>query len=200
MITRAVALALLKKHVKSKNVYRHSLACEAVMKTLAIRFNAEVVPIPLSEEEWGIVGLLHDIDYEETKEHPEIHTSVLEQEVKDIVDPEMLYAMKSHNWQYNKVEPKSLMDWSIFCCDELTGFILACAYAHESKHIKKISSLYILNRLNDKSFMPDANRQQIQMCEWKLNIPLAQFIEITLMGMQAISVDLGFKEPKTKKK
>ncbi len=198
MLTRTQALQLLHKHVKKKEILYHSLACEAVMKALARHYNEHVVPIPLDVEEWGIVGLLHDLDYEETKNKPELHTSILANEVRELVDPEMLYAMQSHNWVHNNIQPKSLMDWSISCIDELTGLIMACAAIHPSKSLKGMSPLFILSKFNNTSFQMGQEKEKIQMCEWKLEIPLPQFMELALEAMQNISDDLGFKEKRGK--
>ncbi|MCX6782816.1 MAG: phosphohydrolase [Candidatus Levybacteria bacterium] len=198
MITRPKALKLLHEYVNKKEIIFHSLACEAIMKALASHFNEKVLPIPLNENEWGIVGLLHDLDYQKTRHLPKQHTLMLEKVIKDIVNPEMLYAMKSHNWQQNGIEPKSLMDWSISCCDELSGFIMMCAKVHIGKNLKAMNSLFILNKFNDINFIPDANREQIELCEWKLSIPLPQFLEIALIAMQKINDELGFTKNKKK--
>jgi predicted hydrolase (HD superfamily) len=84
------------------------------------------------------------------------------------------------------------MDWSIYCCDELTGLIIAAALVHPDKKLASIDMVFIMNRFNEKSFAKGANRDQIKHCEEKLGIPLSEFIEIVLSSMQEISSELGF--------
>lgn len=137
------------------------------------------------------MGLLHDSDYELTKNLPEKHTLVLEEKIGDKIKPEIMYAIKCHNFDNNKVTPKSLMDWSIYTCDELTGFIIACALIHPDKKLNSVTVDFVQKRMKETSFAKAVNRNQIKLCEDKLKIPLAEFIEIVLGSMQKINKDLG---------
>ena len=141
-------------------------------------------------EEWGIVGLLHDADYELCKNHPERHTLILEEKIGDKLDPKLMHAIKSHNWQNNGVVPKSRLDWSIYCCDELTGLIIAAALIHPEKKLGLLNVDFVMKRFNEPSFAKGANRAQIMMCEKELMIPLPEFVEIVLKAMQEISNEL----------
>ena len=144
-----------------------------------------------TEDKWGLVGLLHDADYELTKDTPERHTLILEEKIGDKLDPDIMHAIKSHNADRNGVTPKSFMDWSIYCCDELTGLIVAAALIHPEKKLKSINTEFIMNRFNEKSFARGADREMIKKCDEKLGIPLGEFVTFTLSAMQGISDELG---------
>jgi predicted hydrolase (HD superfamily) len=188
-MTRDEAYQILLSLVKNENLIKHHLACEAAMKALYKR----LIPkqILQDEEDWGIVGLLHDADYEFCKKHPEKHTLILEEKIGDKLDPKLMYAIKSHNWQNTGIIPKSRLDWSIYCCDELTGIITAATLIHPEKKIEFVSEDFLMNRFNDPTFAKNANRAPILMCEKELTIPVKEFFEIVLKAMQAISTELG---------
>ncbi len=142
-------------------------------------------------EDWGITGLLHDADYELCRDNPEKHTIILEEKIGKELKPEIMYAIKSHNWAHNKVEPKSLMDWAIYTCDELTGIIIAAALVRPDKKLTGVDVDFVLKKLNEKSFAKSVDRNQIKMCEEKLSIPLAEYVGIVLKSMQGIAAYLG---------
>jgi predicted hydrolase (HD superfamily) len=188
-MTRDQAYQKLKELIKNENLIKHHLACEAAMKALYRRLNS--AKDPNEETNWGIVGLLHDADYELTKDHPEKHTIVLEEKIGKLLDPKLMYAIKSHNWHNNQIEPKSKMDWSIFCCDELTGLIIACALVHPDKKLASLTPEFVMKRFAEPSFARGASREQIRNCEKELTIPLDEFIDLTLKAMQEIAPELG---------
>ena len=188
-MTRDDAYQILHSLVKNENLIKHHLAAEAAMKALYKRLTP--TPIPQEEEAWGIVGLLHDADYELCKNHPERHTLILEEKIGDKLDPKLMHAIKSHNWQNNGVVPKTRLDWSIYCCDELTGLIIAATLIHPEKKLGLLTVDFVMNRFNEPSFAKGANRAQILMCEKELMIPLPEFVEIVLKAMQEISSELG---------
>ncbi len=188
-MNREEAYEILTSLIKNENLIKHHLACEAAMKALYKRLNK--VELLQNEEIWGMVGLLHDADYELSKGHPEKHTLILEEKIGDKLRPDIMYAIKSHNWTSNGVEPKSKMDWSIYCCDELTGLIVAAALIHPDKKLSALTVDFIINRFNEHSFAKGANRDQIIVCERELSIPLNEFIGIVLRAMQNISSSLG---------
>lgn len=190
-MTRDEAYQTLKSLIKNENLIKHHLACEATMKALYKRLTPQNLQNQQDEEKWGIVGLLHDADYELSKNHPEKHTLILEEKLKDKIDPKLMYAIKSHNWKFNNVAPKSRLDWSIFCCDELTGLIIAATLVHPDKKLSSLTPDFILKRFNESSFAKGADREQIKFCEKELSIPLNEFIGITLSVMQQIAPELG---------
>ncbi|KKU03147.1 MAG: hypothetical protein UX88_C0028G0003 [Candidatus Woesebacteria bacterium GW2011_GWC2_47_16] len=187
MITREQALTLLKKHMSQENLLRHCYSVEAVMKALARFFKED-------EEKWGIVGLLHDGDYEKTKIAPEKHTLEMAEWLKEMgeVDPEILSAILSHNYAHTgQNPPKNKLEWSLYCCDELTGLIVAVTLVKPDKKLASVTVESVMNKWRQKSFAAGVKREQIEECEARLGIPLKDFIEIALTAMQGISDDLG---------
>lgn len=193
-MTRDEAYKILIEYIKNQNLIKHHLACEATMKAL-YRYLKTQNPNESSfanatEETWGIVGLLHDADYELTKETPEKHGIVIKEKNPNLPE-DLWHAIASHNGDRNGVTPENLMDWSIYCCDELTGLIVATALVHPDKKLNSLTLEFIQNRMKEPSFARGADRSMIKKCEEKLGIPLAEFIEITLKAMQGISLELG---------
>lgn len=190
-MTRDEAYQILKSLIKNENLIKHHLACEATMKALYKRLTPQNMQNPKDEENWGIVGLLHDGDYELSKSTPEKHTLILEEKLKDKIDPKLMYAIKSHNWKFNNVKPKSRLDWSIFCSDELTGLIIAATLISPDKKLSALTPDFVMKRFNEPSFAKGADRNQIKFCEKELSISLNEFINITLTAMQQIAPQLG---------
>jgi uncharacterized protein len=187
-MTRDDALLILNDLVKNKKLIKHHLAAEAAMKALYKRLSAK--PTPEEEVNWGLVGLLHDADYEMCKNHPEKHTLILEEKIGNLLDSKIMYAIKSHNYLNNGYRPQSFMDWSIYCSDELTGLIIACALIHPEKKLAPLTAEFVIDKFNSPSFAKGANRDQVRECEKELNIPFNEFVEIVLKAMQAISESL----------
>ena len=186
-MTREQALTLLKKHMSQENLLRHCYSVEAVMRALARFFKED-------EQMWGIVGLLHDGDYEETKMSPEKHTLEMAEWLKAMgkTDPEILSAILSHNYAHTgQNPPKNKLEWSLYCCDELTGLIVAVTLVKPDKKLASVTVDSVMNKWRQKSFAAGVKREQIEECEARLGIPLKDFIEIALTAMQGISDDLG---------
>ncbi len=180
---RAEAINLLKEKVKSKNLIKHCLAVEAVMRGLAERFNE-------NQEKWGLAGLLHDIDYEETKNDPARH-SLLGAEMlgRYNLDQEIIEAIKAHNEIHN-LPRQSQIAKALFCSDPTTGLIVASTLVFPSKMIKDLTVENVLNRYKEKSFARGANRITIATCQ-ELSLSLLEFLQIALKAMQNIAGDLG---------
>lgn len=169
------------------------------MKALAEKFGE-------NEEVWEVAGLLHDADYEITKDDPTKHTKLAIDWVKEAGgSQEIIDAILAHGWGYveGNPKPKTRMQWSLYCCDELTGLIVATALVHPDPPSQKASEGQAKSKLNaitadsvmkkwkQKSFAAGVDRKQIEMCERELNIPLEEFVDISLGAMQEISNDLG---------
>lgn len=187
MSDRAKFLEILERRIENKNIIKHMLATEACMKALAKRLKAD------NPEEWALAGLIHDLDYQEGVP-PEKHGLM----VKEIlsaegmtVSPAVLTAVAAHNWHHTEVEPQSLMDWALFCCDSLTGLIVATALVIPSRKLADVSVQNVLNRFKEKSFARGTRREDIALCEEKLGIPLEEFVKICLEAMKGISEELG---------
>lgn len=174
-------LKLLEAKLKNKNLIKHSLAVEACMKRLAKKFGQ-------NEEMWGLAGLLHDLDYEDTKDnflkHGFVTAEILEEKV---VDNRIIEAIKAHP---GHIERKTLMAKALYGVDPLTGLIVAAGLMHPEKKLEALSTEFILNRFKEKSFSRGANRQQINTCQ-EFGLSLEDFIMICLKAMKKISSDLG---------
>lgn len=183
-MTRDEALELLKQNIQNQNLIKHSLAVEAVMRALARHFGED-------EEKWGLAGLLHDIDYEKTKENPKEHSLFSAKILKDLgVSEEICQAVKVHN-EAHGILPKSLMEKSLFVVDPLTGLIVAAVLVLPSKKIIDLTVENILNRFKEKSFARGANREIIKCAEKFLNLKLEDFVKLGLEAMQKINKELG---------
>jgi uncharacterized protein len=179
-MTREEALNLVQSKVKGKNLIKHMLAVEAIMKRVAQHFNED-------KEMWALTGLLHDLDYDETVNNFDQHSILTCEWLKDYeLDERILYAIKSHP---KKVEPQSKMDWTIFAADPASGLIVAAALMHPTKKLKNVTVEFVLNRFKEKRFAAGANREDIKSCE-KIGLSLEEFISIALEGMQSIDKDL----------
>lgn len=186
-MTRKQVLELLHKNMQSVNLRRHSLAVEAVMRALAKRLDGNV-------DTWGMAGLLHDADYELTKNNPKEHTHLTVKWLDDVGgDQEVKNAILAHGWGFveGNPEPKTSMEWALYTCDELTGFIVAVTLVRPEKNLEAVTVENILKKWPEKSFAAGVHREQIELCEEKLGIPLRKFVTILLEAMQGISKELG---------
>ena len=181
MISRDRAMDLVKTHIKTKNLIKHSLAVEAVMRKLAKLFGED-------EELWGITGLLHDLDYEYTKNDPEKHClKTLEILEGEDLPQEALDAILSH---CGKKEREKLIEKAIYPADPVTGFIVAAALIRPEKKLEVLDVDFLKRRFKEKAFARGANREQIKACE-DLGLSLDEFLKISLDAMKEISKDLG---------
>lgn len=180
------ALDLLHGKMQSVNLRKHCYSVAAVMRALARHFGEE-------ENRWEVVGLLHDGDYEFTKEYPGNHAKLMARWVRELgeTDEELLTGIESHGWFHQGKFPETKMQWSLFCCDELTGLIVAVTLVRPSKKISDVTVENVLDKWNSKSFAAGVKREDIEKCEKELGIPLKEFIGITLSAMQGISSELG---------
>jgi len=178
------ALKLLKENISNPNLIKHSLAVGIIMKNLAVYFNQD-------QEKWEIAGLLHDIDYEKTKNDPEKHSLVGAQMLEKLgVEKDICQAVKLHN-EIHHIYPQTLMEKSLFTVDPLSGLIVAVTLVLPSKKISDLTVENVLNRFKEKSFAKGANREIIKKCVTFLNLSLEKFIKIGLEAMQEISQELG---------
>ena len=174
------AFELVNSKIKTQNLVKHCLAVESCMRELANHFSENV-------EQWGLAGLLHDLDYEETKDNFALHGIRTVELLEGKVDSSILYAIKAHP---GHVEPKSKMDIALYALDPLTGLIVASCLMHPDKKLASLDKDFILRRFNERRFAAGANRDQIMRCE-RLGISLDQFIDLALKGMQKIHSELG---------
>jgi putative nucleotidyltransferase with HDIG domain len=184
MISKEKALEILFENIKNENLQKHHYAVAAAMKGLALELGGD----PLK---WEIVGLLHDADYELTKDQMEKHTIVLgEILVEEGGDPEIIRAIQSHAYEFTGKQPQSTMEFALLSCDDLTGLIVAVALVHPDK-LAGVSVDSVMKKFNSKSFAAGADRGKINSCEENLDIPLGDFIGLVLKAMQSEAELLG---------
>lgn len=193
-MTRDKALELLHAHIQNQNLRRHCYAVEAVMRALYRRLE-DGDKSKSEEDKWGIAGLLHDADYEETKEVAKTeHTKRVLRWLQELqAESDITDAIAAHAWNFvdGAPEPKTKMQWALYTCDELTGLIVAVALVKPDKRLAAVTVDSVLNKWKEKSFAAGVDRTQIELCDQYLNLPLREFIEIALTAMQGIHEDLG---------
>lgn len=178
---REEALSLVKSKVTQKNLVKHMLATEAVMRRLARHFEED-------EGVWGLAGLIHDLDYQDTVDNPDMHALITADILKEKgLSEEIIHAVKVHAW---KAEAESKLDWSLYCTDPTTGFIVACALMHPSKKLANLDLKFLVNRFKEKRFAAGADREQMKTCE-KIDLSLEEFLSMALEAMQGVSGELG---------
>lgn len=190
------AKELLFSKMQNQNLRRH---CIGVGKTLAAfwdfyKANGRDDEMgDLSKEEWEIVGMLHDSDYEFTKDDFTKHVVTLLEWLKEYdVKEEMRIALSSHNNKTTNLrEPQTLLEWTLECCDELTGFIVAVALILPSKKLADVAAEMVIRKFGQPAFARAVDREQITQCEEKCGVPADKFVEVTLKAMQDSSELLG---------
>jgi len=180
-LNREDYLALMKSKVQNVNLQKHMLAAEAILRALAPSFAGD-------EDEWGLAGLLHDIDYETTAETPKKHGLESAELLQSYDLPDyVIQAIKVHP---GYLERKTDLDKALYAVDPLTGLIVASALIHEDKKLSSIDTNFVMNRFCSKSFAKGANRDQIKACS-ELDFEVEEFIALGLKAMQSISKELG---------
>ena len=183
MILRDEALDLLKAHVQSENMLKHCLASEAVMRTIARRLGED-------EEAWGLAGLLHDIDVEETQADPYTHGVYSEKILKGKVDDEVLDAIMMHNEMASGKERSTRFQHALAAGETITGLITATALVYPDKKVASVKTKSVTKRMKERAFAASVKRENIMECE-KIGLPLHEFAELSLSAMCEISEQLG---------
>lgn len=174
---------LLCEYTQSENLRKHALAVEAAMRAFARRFGED-------EGLWGIVGLVHDFDYEKyptAQDHPFKGAEILREKGWP---EEIVRAVLSHA-PYTGITRDSLMEKTLFAVDELTGLITAVALVRPSKNIRDVKIRSVKKKWKDKSFAAGVNRADIEEGAADLGIELSEHIAVVLEAMQGIADDLG---------
>ncbi len=185
-MNRETAWALVTEYTQSPHLLRHMLAVEAAMRGYARYFGED-------EAKWGLVGLLHDFDYERYPDvaengHPNTGAPILRERG---VDEEIIQAILSHATEVTGVERESRLQKTLYAVDELTGLIAAVALVRPSKNIGDVELKSIKKKWHTKAFAPGVNREEVEIGAATLGIPLDEHIQIVLTAMQASAVELG---------
>lgn len=183
MPTRAEALALLQKYNHSDSLIKHALAVEGVMRHFA-RMNGQ------DEEKWGIVGLIHDLDYEQ---FPEAHCRKTEEILTAEGWPaELIRAVVSHGWGIcSEVRPESQMEKTLYAVDELTGLVTTTALVRPSRSVMDLTAQSVKKKWKDKRFAAGVDRAIIDRGAEMLGMDRSALITETIMGMRAVADAIG---------
>jgi putative nucleotidyltransferase with HDIG domain len=183
MIDRQEALESIRENVENENLVKHMLATEAIMRALARRFGED-------EAEWGLAGLLHDIDVELTGGDMKAHSRLGAEIARDMGAGEAIAsAILCHN-ETHGIAPKTAMEKALFCADPLTGLITAAVLVRPDRKIANLEPKSVRKRFKEKSFAAGASREQIAKCN-DIGLELDEFIALGVVAMQGIAVELG---------
>jgi len=182
-ITRDTALALLNEYTKSDSLIKHALAVEAAMRWYARKYGED-------EELWGVIGLLHDFDYERwpnAPDHPEQGAAILRQRgfPEDIVR-----AIRSHA-DYLHLPRERLVEKVLYAVDELTGFIVAVALVRPNKSLAEVEVKSVRKKMKDKAFAAAVSREAVAQGAQELGIELDEHIGNVIEAMRGIAPQLG---------
>lgn len=183
--SRAEAYALLAEYNQQDSLIRHGLAVEAVMRHFAEKAGDDV-------EKWGIIGLCHDLDYDQ---YPDQHCTMTRKILEEHQWPESyIRAIVSHGWGIcSEVEPLEYLEKVLFATDELTGLITACVYVRPSKSILDLTTKSVMKKWNTRAFAAGANRDVIAKGAAMLGLSIEQLIDETIEAMQKSAGSIGLK-------
>jgi len=185
-VDRDGAVTLLEEFISQSNLVKHCLATEAIMKKLASRLGENV-------EIWGMIGLLHDLDFEETKDAPTLHTltatTILEEKG---FSRDFTRAVRSHNEAVEGWERIERVDFALTCAESVTGLIVAAALVRPEKEdqLKHVKVSSLKKRMKEKAFARGVNRDSVREFT-RLGLELDEFLELSLEAMREISKELG---------
>ncbi len=177
------ALSLFKEFNQDESLLKHAYSVEGVMRYMARKADED-------EEKWGIVGLVHDLDYER---FPEQHCSKTKEILEERGWPEeYVRAIVSHGWGIcSNVEPQSKMEKTLYAIDELTGLISAVALVRPSKSVADLEARSVMKKWKDKAFAAGVNRSVIEKGTAMLEMELTELVTDVIMGMRQVADKIG---------
>jgi putative nucleotidyltransferase with HDIG domain len=183
--SREEAFSLLKKYNKSESLIKHALAVEAVMRYCARKRGRD-------EEKWGVIGLIHDLDYEQ---FPAQHCKKTEEILTEQNWPsEYIRAVVSHGWEIcTDVEPQSELEKVLYTIDELVGLVVATALVRPSKSVLDMKAKSVKKKWKDKAFAAGVNRAVIEKGAEMLGMELNEVVSDVIMGMREVAEEIGLK-------
>ena len=183
--TREEAFDLLKEYNQSESLVKHALAVEGVMRYCARKRGED-------EEKWGVVGLVHDLDYEK---YPDQHCKKTEEILKQRGWPkEYIRAVVSHGWGIcSDVKPETEMERVLFAIDELTGLVATTALVRPSKSVLDMKAKSVKKKWKDKRFAAGVDRSIIEKGAEMLGVQIGDLIQDTIMGMRDVAEAIGLK-------
>lgn len=184
MISREIAVKLLNENIQNANMIKHCLASEAVLRAIALKLDR-------NKEEWGIAGLLHDIDVEITHADPNKHGPYAAGMLDGLLSPEAINAIVMHNEVATGKDRTTVFQHALAAGETITGLIMATALVYPDKKLASVKTKSITKRMKEKAFAASVKRENIRECE-QIGIPINDFAEMALVAMQEISDELGF--------
>jgi predicted hydrolase (HD superfamily) len=183
--TREQAVELFRKYNKSESLYKHALSVEAVMRYMARKAGED-------EEKWGIIGFIHDLDYEM---YPDQHCKMTEKILTENNWPgDYIRAVVSHGWGLcSEIEPLTRLEKTIFAIDELTGLVTTSALVRPSKSVLDMEARSVKKKWTDKKFAAGVDRSVIEKCAAMLGVSLDELITDCIMGMREAADAIGLK-------
>jgi putative nucleotidyltransferase with HDIG domain len=183
--TREEAYALLTKYNKTEGLIKHALAVEGVMRYMARKRNED-------EEKWGVIGLIHDLDYEQ---FPDQHCKKTEELLRENNWPEeYIRAVISHGWGLCvDVKPETELEKVLYAIDELTGLVVTTALVRPSKSVMDLKTKSVKKKWKDKRFAAGVDRSVIEKGSEMLGVDLPELITDTIAGMQEVAEEIGLK-------
>ena len=181
--SREQAFELFKKYNISDSLLKHALSVEAVMRYMARKAGED-------EDKWGIIGLIHDLDYEM---YPEQHCIMTEKILRENNWPDdYIRAVLSHGWGLaSDVEPHTLLEKTIYAIDELTGLVTTSALVRPTKSVLDMEVRSVKKKWNDKKFAAGVNREVIEKGAEMLGVTLDDLITDCIMGMREVAEQIG---------
>ena len=183
--TRQEALNLFKQYNKSESLLKHALAVEAVMRYSARKRGQD-------ENTWGIIGLIHDLDYEM---YPDEHCKKTKEILEEQNWPDSyIRAIMSHAWgTFTDIKPESDMEKTLYAIDELTGLVATTALVRPSKSVLDTPAKSVKKKWKDKRFAAGVDRSIIEKGAGMLGMDLSELITDTIMGMRDVAEEIGLK-------
>jgi predicted hydrolase (HD superfamily) len=183
--TREMALELFLKYNKTESLLRHALSVEGVMRHMARKAGED-------EDKWGIIGLIHDLDYEM---YPDKHCTMTEKILKENNWPgEYIRAVLSHGWGLaSDVEPLTLLEKTIYAIDELTGLVATSALVRPSKSVLDMEARSVKKKWSDRKFAAGVDRSVIEKGAVMLGVSVEDLITDCIMGMREVAEEIGLK-------
>jgi len=181
--SREQAYELLARYNQNDGLIKHALAVEGVMRHMARKYGK-------NEEKWGVIGLVHDLDYEK---YPDQHCQKTEEILRENSWPEeYIRAVISHGWSIcTDVKPETDLEKVLFAIDELTGLVTASALVRPSKSVLDMKAKSVKKKWKNKRFAAGVNREIIEKGAEMLDLELGELITDTIMGMREVATQIG---------
>ncbi len=181
---RSAALALLHEYVDSESLRRHMYSVEAACRAYARKFEED-------EELYALTGLLHDFDYEKRPDaHPLPGAEILREQG---YPEEMVHAILAHNTPRSGVEPETLLDRTLYACDEVTGLITAAALVRPSRSVMDLEAKSVMKKFKDRAFAAGVDREDVRRGAELLGVDLKEHIQFVIEAMREVAPALGLE-------